>query len=91
MVIRGASLKILKERLINKSELLDNLVPDFSPQFFTHAPGYIEALDADNVDYIQTDTKRCTVTGIEMADGKHREVDAIFCATGVNTRVIPEL
>lgn len=56
----------------------------------THALGYVEAL-ADNVDYIQTDTKRCTATGIEMVDGKHREVDAIFCPTGANTSVIPEL
>ncbi|OTB03435.1 hypothetical protein M426DRAFT_23798 [Hypoxylon sp. CI-4A] len=90
--IRNTSLKILKERLLKKPELLDKLVPDFSPHCrrLTPGPGYLEALDADNVDYIQTPIKRFTQTGIETADGVHREVDAVFCATGFNNKLIPQ-
>lgn len=28
-------------------------------------------------------------TGIEIVDGVHREVDAVFCATGANVDRIP--
>ncbi|KAK8043208.1 monooxygenase-like protein [Apiospora phragmitis] len=51
-------------------------------------PGYLEAITADNTDYIQTRIARFTKTGIETVDGRHREVDAIFCATGADVDMI---
>lgn len=44
---------------------------------------------APNVSYIQTPIKNFTATGIVTADGIHREVDAIFAATGANTDFKP--
>ncbi|KND89154.1 putative sterigmatocystin biosynthesis monooxygenase stcW [Tolypocladium ophioglossoides CBS 100239] len=82
---------IMRNRLAKKPELLHDIVPDFSPNCrrLTPGPGYLEAITEDNVDYIRTPIKRFTETGIETQDGVHREVDAIFCATGANTDMIP--
>ncbi|KAI1289066.1 4-hydroxyacetophenone monooxygenase [Xylaria venustula] len=83
--------KILKERLAKKPDLVDKLKPDFSPHCrrLTPGPGYLEALTEDHVDYIQTPIKRFTENGIEAIDGRIREVDAIFCATGANVDSVP--
>ncbi|RKU46179.1 hypothetical protein DL546_008495 [Coniochaeta pulveracea] len=83
----------ITERLVSvdRPGLVNDLVPDFSPHCrrLTPGPGYLEAITADNVDYIQTHIKRFTETGIETVDGKHREVDAIFAATGANVDAVP--
>ncbi|KAI1491258.1 hypothetical protein F5X96DRAFT_484518 [Biscogniauxia mediterranea] len=80
----------MRQHLHRKPEMLDSLIPDFDPHCrrLTPGPDYLEAITADNVDYIQTHIKRFTKTGIETVDGKHREVDAIFCATGANVDMI---
>ncbi|ROT36081.1 4-hydroxyacetophenone monooxygenase [Sodiomyces alkalinus F11] len=74
-----------------KPELVGELIPDFSPHCrrLTPGPGYLEAITSDNVDYIRTKIRRFTATGIETEDGTHREVDAIFCATGANVDGAP--
>lgn len=83
--------KLMNERLSKKPELIDALIPDFSPHCrrLTPGPGYLEAITSDNVDYIRTPIRRITPTGIETEDGTHRPVDAIFCATGANVDMIP--
>ncbi|KAK8052574.1 4-hydroxyacetophenone monooxygenase, partial [Apiospora rasikravindrae] len=80
----------MRQRLLHRPELLESLIPEFSPHCrrLTPGPGYLEAITADNTDYIQTRIARFTETGIETVDGKHREVDAIFCATGANIDMI---
>lgn len=82
---------IMKQRLHKKPELLDSLIPDFSPNCrrLTPGPGYLEAITEPNVSYIQNPIKRFTETGIETVDGVHREVDAVFCATGANVNMAP--
>lgn len=77
---------IMGKRLAKKPELAKEIVPDFSPNCrrLTPGPGYLEAISEGNVDYIRTPIKRFTETGIETTDGIHREVDAVFCATGAN-------
>ncbi|KAJ9134876.1 FAD/NAD(P)-binding domain-containing protein [Coniochaeta hoffmannii] len=89
--LRERFTEIMRKRLAKKPELLNDIVPDFSPNCrrLTPGPGYLEAITEDNVDYIRTPIKRFTETGIETVDGKHREVDAIFCATGANVDMIP--
>lgn len=79
-------LEIMKKRVSAKPELFDNLIPDFAPHCrrLTPAPGYLEALCQENVDFVQTPIKRFTKTGIETVDGKVRDVDAIICSTGAN-------
>ncbi|KAF4547823.1 Pyridine nucleotide-disulfide oxidoreductase-like protein 14 [Elsinoe fawcettii] len=88
---REEYIEVLKQRTAKKPDLVHNLVPDFSPNCrrLTPGPGYLEALAEDNVELIQTPIKRITATGIETEDGKHREVDAIFCATGANVDMVP--
>jgi hypothetical protein len=81
----------MKQRLASKPELADQLVPDFSPNCrrLTPGPGYLEAIVQNNVDYIQTKIRRFTESGIETEDGKRRDVDAIICATGSRSDLIP--
>ncbi|KUI55771.1 Putative sterigmatocystin biosynthesis monooxygenase stcW [Cytospora mali] len=81
----------MRARLSKKPELLENLIPDFSPNCrrLTPGPGYLEALQEDNVDFVRQPIRRFTQTGIETVDGKHREVDAVFCATGANGDMVP--
>ncbi|KAK7957697.1 FAD-binding monooxygenase moxY [Apiospora saccharicola] len=89
---RVALTESMKQRLLqsNRPELLETLIPEFSPHCrrLTPGPGYIEAITAEKTDYIQTRIARFTKTGIETVDGRHREVDAIFCATGANVDMI---
>ncbi|KAL1896069.1 hypothetical protein Sste5346_004808 [Sporothrix stenoceras] len=76
------------ERVQKKPALLNDLIPDWSPNCrrLTPGPGYLEALAEDNVDYVRTPIKRFTEMGIETEDGIVREVDAIICATGADIK-----
>ncbi|PNS16197.1 Thiol-specific monooxygenase [Sphaceloma murrayae] len=88
---RTEFIEVMRKRTAKKPELMDSLVPDFSPNCrrLTPGPGYLESLAEPNVSFIQTPIKRFTETGIETVDGQHREVDAIFCATGANVDMVP--
>ncbi|KAI8933140.1 hypothetical protein NX059_009781 [Plenodomus lindquistii] len=89
--IRELFIEVMKKRAAKKPELLDGLIPDFAPHCrrLTPGPGYLESLTEDNVELIKTPIKRFTTTGIETVDGKTYDVDAIFCATGANTDLVP--
>ncbi|KJZ72291.1 hypothetical protein HIM_08332 [Hirsutella minnesotensis 3608] len=90
--LRERCMDSMRSRLAKKPELLNEMIPNFSPNCrrLTPGPGYLEALAEDNVNYIRTPIKRFTDRGIETQDGAHREVDAIFCATGADTDVAPQ-
>lgn len=83
----------MSQGLAEKPDLISAFIPDFSPacRRLTPGPGYLEAITSDNVDYVRTKIKRFTPTGIETEDGVHREVEAIFCATGANVDMIPPI
>ncbi|KAL3419955.1 4-hydroxyacetophenone monooxygenase [Phlyctema vagabunda] len=83
--------KLMAERLKKKPELLDSIVPDFSPNCrrLTPGPGYLEALTEDNVSFIPTAIERFTKDGIVTVDGVERKVDAVICSTGANVDMIP--
>jgi cation diffusion facilitator CzcD-associated flavoprotein CzcO len=72
--------KLMAERLGDRTDLLDSIIPDFSPscQRLTPGPGYLEALTEPNVSFISSQIERFTETGIQTNDGVHREVDAII-------------
>ncbi|KAF5345136.1 hypothetical protein D9758_009675 [Tetrapyrgos nigripes] len=80
--------KLFKEdmirRLAKKPWIVDLILPEFpvACKRLTPGPGYLEALCEDNVDFVPESIKRITPTGIETADGKHRDFDVIICATG---------
>ena len=84
---RGYFQSLMAQRLKKKPEILKQILPSFAPlcKRLTPGPGYLEALSEDNVEVISSAIKKITKTGIETADGHHREVDAIICATGFNT------
>lgn len=89
--LTAASTKIMRERLARNPKLAEEIIPDFPPNCrrLTPGPGYLEAITESNVDYIRTPIQKFTETGIETVDGKHREVDAVFCATGHNVDMVP--
>jgi cation diffusion facilitator CzcD-associated flavoprotein CzcO len=89
--MRELFIDVMKKRAAKKPELLQGLVPDFAPHCrrLTPGPGYLESLTEENVDLIKTPIKRFTPTGIETVDGKHFDFDAIICATGANTDLVP--
>lgn len=89
--LRAQFVEVMRRRLAAKPELLRHLIPDFSPNCrrLTPGPGYLEAISSDNVEYIRTPIRRFTATGIEDADGRLREVDAVVCATGANVDHVP--
>ncbi|KAF2731132.1 FAD/NAD(P)-binding domain-containing protein [Polyplosphaeria fusca] len=89
--MREFFIDVMKKRVEAKPELLDGLIPDFSPHCrrLTPAPGYLESLTKENVDLVRTPIKRFTPKGIETVDGKEHEFDAIFCATGAHTDLVP--
>ncbi|KAF2026295.1 FAD/NAD(P)-binding domain-containing protein [Setomelanomma holmii] len=76
--------KLMSTRLGDRVDLLNEIIPDFAPNCrrLTPGPGYLEALAANNVNYVTNRIERFTRTGIQTKDGTHREVDAIICATG---------
>ena len=82
--------KLMKQRLAGKPEVLEHLLPDFPPlcKRLTPGPGYLEALTQKNVDVIPERISHITETGIQTTDGKHREVDALVCATGFDTSFV---
>ncbi|KAK0627999.1 putative sterigmatocystin biosynthesis monooxygenase stcW [Lasiodiplodia hormozganensis] len=88
---REKFIDLMAKRLTNKPELLDQIVPAFSPHCrrLTPGPGYLEALTQPNVSFIRTPIARFTETGIVTEDGVHREVDAVICSTGANVSFAP--
>ncbi len=67
------------------------LLPDFPVgcRRLTPGPGFLEALIRDNVDSHWDAIKCITETGIQLKEGSHIKVDAIFCATGFDTTFRP--
>ncbi|KAF2999664.1 hypothetical protein E8E13_000900 [Curvularia kusanoi] len=79
--------QVMAERLKEKPELIESLLPSY-PVFCkrpTPGPGYLEALTMPQVDVITSTIKSVDSSGILTTDGKHRPVEAIICATGFET------
>ena len=81
----------MKERTKDKPDLLQQIVPDFSPNCrrLTPGPGYLEALAQPNVNFIRSPIVEFTKVGIVTKDGAERRVDAVICCTGANTDMLP--
>lgn len=77
----------MKRRLAKNPKLLDDIVPSFPPacRRLTPGPGYLEALTDEKVEMITSGIAKVDATGIITADGKHRPVDMLVCATGFDT------
>ncbi|KAK5054942.1 hypothetical protein LTR69_008510 [Exophiala sideris] len=81
----------MRRRLSQKPELLDLLLPAFPPacRRLTPGPGYLEALASPKTELITQAVSKVDKTGITTTDGRHRQVDAIVCATGFDTSFSP--
>lgn len=82
--LRERIIDTMRHRLDGDEEWLQRVLPDYAPgcKRLTPAPGYLEALRHEKVDYITDPILQVDKTGIITADGKHREVDVIITATG---------
>ncbi|SPO01716.1 related to flavin-binding monooxygenase [Cephalotrichum gorgonifer] len=82
--LRERITKCMLERLSGDEDWLQRVLPDYSPgcKRLTPAPGYLEALKSEKVEYITSPILEVDETGILTADGKHRGVDLIITATG---------
>ncbi|KAJ9623816.1 hypothetical protein H2204_011002 [Knufia peltigerae] len=86
--------RLMKDRLKNKPELADRLIPKFGvgcrrQVLLTPGKGYLEALCSDKVEVAFGSVARITKSGLVMQDGTTYEVDAIICATGFDTSFKP--
>ncbi|KAG8165099.1 hypothetical protein KVR01_005374 [Diaporthe batatas] len=72
-------------------KLCKALIPDFpvGTRRMTPAPGYLEALQRENVEVVSGDIRRFVADGIEMNSGEVLKVDAIICATGFDISFRP--
>lgn len=82
--LRERIIETMRERLEGDEEWLQRLLPDYAPgcKRLTPAPGYLETLRGPKVDYITESITQLTPTGVQTADGAHREVDVVILATG---------
>ncbi|OQU97611.1 hypothetical protein CLAIMM_03513 isoform 2 [Cladophialophora immunda] len=89
-VFRSTMLARLGESPKGK-EIASWLLPKFPVgcRRLTPGPGFLEALTQDNVDSWWDFIDEITETGIKLKDGTHRDLDAIFCATGFDTTFQP--
>ncbi|KAF7554996.1 hypothetical protein G7Z17_g2518 [Cylindrodendrum hubeiense] len=69
--------------LKEKPDILQSILPAYPPGC-RRRPGYLEALNESNVDFIPSDISHVTEEGIVGRDGTLRKVDAIIWATGFN-------
>ncbi|KAK1531951.1 hypothetical protein CPAR01_11600 [Colletotrichum paranaense] len=76
--------ELMRVRLGADSKLADEIIPEFpiGCRRLTPGPGYLEALTAENVNYITDRISEFTETGIRTVDDTLREVDAVICSTG---------
>ncbi|UZP43161.1 hypothetical protein NXS19_010977 [Fusarium pseudograminearum] len=77
----------MMQRLKDKPEIYDHLLPEFSPycKRMSPGPGYLEALASPKVNTITCGIAKIDATGVYTTDGEHHPVDAIVCATGFQT------
>jgi hypothetical protein len=82
----------MRRKLRYDERLCEKIIPkDFNPgcRRPTPAPGYLEALVAENTTVFTKDVSKIDETGFVDADGVHHDVDVIICATGFDTSWLP--
>ncbi|KAH6660128.1 hypothetical protein BKA67DRAFT_546945 [Truncatella angustata] len=72
-------------------KLCKALIPTFplGTRRLTPAPGYLEAVRAQNVEIVSEGIARFVPEGIQLNSGKVLKLDAIVCATGFDTSFCP--
>ncbi|KAK3719990.1 hypothetical protein LTR37_004113 [Vermiconidia calcicola] len=89
---RDFSYNQMVRKLKGDPRLCDKIIPkDFNPgcRRPTPAPGYLEALVAENASIFTEELERLTEKGFIDAEGTEHEADVIICATGFDTTWVP--
>jgi len=89
---REFSFEQMRRKLKEDPRLCEKIIPKtFNPgcRRPTPAPGYLEALTADNTTVFTENMTKVTATGFIDGAGTHHEVDVLICATGFDTTWLP--
>lgn len=89
---RAYAEKDMRTKLAKKPEIADAIIPkDFNVgcRRPTPAPGYLDALVADNVTVFTEQIQKITEKGLVDQKGIEHPVDVIICATGFDTSWLP--
>lgn len=76
---------------LNKPELQSKLIPEwgFGCRRMTPGIGYLETLEAENVEVVFGDIDHVTAAGCVSKDGKDHNLDTLICATGFDVSFKP--
>lgn len=88
---RDAFTKLMRERLANKPDLADFLIPDFAPgcRRLTPGPGSLEVLGEDNVNVISKSIRQIVPEGAILEDGELVLLDVLVSASGFDAMGAP--
>lgn len=91
IVAKNAMQNLMRERLGDKDDLKNWLIPSWSPgcRRLTPGEGYLEALQRPNVSTTRSPIQRITPNGILTGDGIEHQFDMIACATGFDVQYNP--
>lgn len=82
--------KQMEEQLKDRKDLLQ-IIPKFAPgcRRLTPGPGYLKALQQENVTFISQKIEEVTERGIKLASGEEVDLDVLVCATGYDVEAPP--
>ncbi|EXL44606.1 hypothetical protein FOCG_13567 [Fusarium oxysporum f. sp. radicis-lycopersici 26381] len=80
----------MEEQLKDRKDLLP-IIPKFAPgcRRLTPGPGYLKALQQENVTFISQKIEEVTERGIKLASGEEVDLDVLVCATGYDVEAPP--
>jgi hypothetical protein len=81
----------MRRRLSRKPQIADHIIPNFAVgcRRLTPGDGYLEALQASNVEFIPAHVQEITPEGIVLTDGRSIALDVLVCATGFKAAKAP--
>ncbi|KAF5551581.1 monooxygenase [Fusarium phyllophilum] len=73
------------------TDIQNGIIPSFAPgcRCLTPGPGYLKALQQDNVTFISQKIEEITERGIKVASGEEVDLDVLACATGYDVEAPP--
>lgn len=82
--LRDFLIEYIREQVDGRPDLMQELIPDYAPMVRRPVVdnGWYKALTRENVELVTDGVARLTRTGIETADGEHRDFDIVVLATG---------
>ncbi|KAL7757462.1 hypothetical protein ACKLNR_011989 [Fusarium oxysporum f. sp. zingiberi] len=80
----------MEEQLKDRKDL-HQIIPKFAPgcRRLTPGPGYLKALQQENVTFISQKIEEVMERGIKLASGEEVDLDVLVCATGYDVEAPP--